>query len=637
MATVDGRSDQQVTRVQPLDDASRRSGRAGATPPCRSPDPPDYTQCVATKRKAPPAGQGPAEGHRRPAQDRSASRSTRQLRRPGHAAPDLASSGSRARPLDGHQGDRRRSQEVLRHSRRSRASRRKPTTRSSSRSPAAPRRHPPRSSRPAVRTRSATRSSRARHRHRRRRSPLLQQEQGPLRQPEKRDLRVVLTKDKADAHEGQERAPERRHLERRSPRSTRSTTRRRPAGGKLPAQAKGTQDKQLDEAVFSAPRRTSSSARSRPSSATTSSGHRRHAGRPSRRSPQAKATIKQTLQSQNQQKALDLREGLHASAGRTRRSARKGYRTTDCKNGPKADGDADRRRRRRRRAQQRDRRAARGLDTRLRSRERPDIDRRPRRLDDADAPAAARVPVGPRAGRALDRPAHGRGGLRARRRRARAATTRKLLDELGDVLFQVHFLSLLLEERGAGVAGRGRRARARQARPPPPAHLRRGRGRRRRRGAAQLGPDQEDASRGASPASSATCRRTCPGRCTRARCSGAPPRRGFDFGSRALRARCAASWPSSRRRARIASSASTRSATSCSRPSTSPASCRSTRSSRCGPQRADSAGASRPRTELAAADGEDWERSRRRGAAAVLRAGAAEATAGDVTDLGASR
>ena len=41
----------------------------------------------------------------------------------------------------------------------------------------------------------------------------------------------------------------------------------------------------------------------------------------------------------------------------------------------------------------------------------------------ADAPAARRVPVGSRAGRALDRPAHRRGGLRARRRRARAATT----------------------------------------------------------------------------------------------------------------------------------------------------------------------------------------------------------------------
>ena len=30
----------------------------------------------------------------------------------------------------------------------------------------------------------------------------------------------------------------------------------------------------------------------------------------------------------------------------------------------------------------------------------------------------------------------------------------KMLDELGDVLFQVHFLSLLLEERGAGDLGR---------------------------------------------------------------------------------------------------------------------------------------------------------------------------------------
>ena len=29
----------------------------------------------------------------------------------------------------------------------------------------------------------------------------------------------------------------------------------------------------------------------------------------------------------------------------------------------------------------------------------------------------------------------------------------KLLDELGDVLFQVHFLALLLEERGAGDLG----------------------------------------------------------------------------------------------------------------------------------------------------------------------------------------
>ena len=31
-----------------------------------------------------------------------------------------------------------------------------------------------------------------------------------------------------------------------------------------------------------------------------------------------------------------------------------------------------------------------------------------------------------------------------------AATTHKLVDELGDVLFQVYFLALLLEERAAG-------------------------------------------------------------------------------------------------------------------------------------------------------------------------------------------
>ena len=36
---------------------------------------------------------------------------------------------------------------------------------------------------------------------------------------------------------------------------------------------------------------------------------------------------------------------------------------------------------------------------------------------------------------------------------ANAGDDAKLLDELGDVLFQVHFLSLLMEERGAGDLG----------------------------------------------------------------------------------------------------------------------------------------------------------------------------------------
>ena len=70
---------------------------------------------------------------------------------------------------------------------------------------------------------------------------------------------------------------------------------------------------------------------------------------------------------------------------------------------------------------------------------------------------------------------------------ANAGDDAKLLDELGDVLFQVHFLSLLLEERGRGDLAAGRRPPARQARAPPPARLRRRRGRDGGRGAAQLG------------------------------------------------------------------------------------------------------------------------------------------------------
>ena len=48
----------------------------------------------------------------------------------------------------------------------------------------------------------------------------------------------------------------------------------------------------------------------------------------------------------------------------------------------------------------------------------------------------------------------------------------KLLDELGDVLFQVYFLSLLLEERGAGDLASVADAHPREAGAPPPAHLR---------------------------------------------------------------------------------------------------------------------------------------------------------------------
>jgi len=81
--------------------------------------------------------------------------------------------------------------------------------------------------------------------------------QAKFAQPEKRDLRVVLTKDAAHARSA------RQALD--AGQSWKSVTQRfsideqsKAAAGKLPAQAKGALDKQLDDAVFSADQKRSS-------------------------------------------------------------------------------------------------------------------------------------------------------------------------------------------------------------------------------------------------------------------------------------------------------------------------------------------------------------------------------------------
>ena len=170
---------------------------------------------------------------------------------------------------------------------------------------------------------------------------------------------------------------------------------------------------------------------------------------------------------------------------------------------------------------------------------------RPARRD--HAPAAQGMPVGPRAGRAHDRPAHGRGGLRARRRgapgRRREAARRARRRALPGAL-------PLAAARGARRRrpGPGGRALHREADPPPPARVRRRRGRDRRRGAAATGTRSSSASPAASRACSARCPRTSPGRCTRARSSAARPRAGSTSpASRADSSRCATSSTSSRR------------------------------------------------------------------------------------------
>ncbi len=55
---------------------------------------------------------------------------------------------------------------------------------------------------------------------------------------------------------------------------------------------------------------------------------------------------------------------------------------------------------------------------------------------------------------------------------ARRRDDAKMIDELGDVLFQVQFLALLLEERGAGDLAQVATRRHRQADPPPSARVR---------------------------------------------------------------------------------------------------------------------------------------------------------------------
>jgi foldase protein PrsA len=152
-------------------------------------------------------------------------------------------------------------------------------------------------------------------------------------QPEKRDLRVVLTKDAAHARSA------RNALE--AGQSWKAVTQRfsiddqtKATAGKLPAQAKGALDKQLDDAVFSAgqkqlvgPIKTQFGYFVFEVTGVTPGSKQSLAD--------AKGTIKQTLQSQNQQKSLDRFVKAFNARWRGKTQCSAGFRTSDCSNGPK--------------------------------------------------------------------------------------------------------------------------------------------------------------------------------------------------------------------------------------------------------------------------------------------------------------
>ncbi|MDA0158976.1 peptidyl-prolyl cis-trans isomerase [Solirubrobacter ginsenosidimutans] len=153
-------------------------------------------------------------------------------------------------------------------------------------------------------------------------------------QPEKRDLRVVLTKDKATADKARAALDSGDSWATVAKKYSIDDT-SKAAGGKLPAQAKGTLDKELDTAVFSAsknelegPIKTQYGYYVFAVTAITAASQQTL--------PEAKETIKQTLQSQNQQKVLDTFVKDFTKRWKDKTECSKDYTTSDCKNGPKA-------------------------------------------------------------------------------------------------------------------------------------------------------------------------------------------------------------------------------------------------------------------------------------------------------------
>jgi foldase protein PrsA len=148
-------------------------------------------------------------------------------------------------------------------------------------------------------------------------------------QPERRDLRIVLTKTEAKANEAKAAL--------QSGDSWKTVAKKysideasKAQGGKLPAQAKGTLEKSLDQAVFKAKKGQITGP------VKTQFGYyvfevEKVQKATQQTLEQAKETIRQTLQSQNQQKALDKFVSEFQKKWKDRTECRDGYVTQVCK------------------------------------------------------------------------------------------------------------------------------------------------------------------------------------------------------------------------------------------------------------------------------------------------------------------
>jgi foldase protein PrsA len=152
-------------------------------------------------------------------------------------------------------------------------------------------------------------------------------------QPERRDLRIVLTKGEAKANQAKA-ALENGESWKDVAKQYSIDEASKSQAGKLPAQAEGTLEKALDEAVFKAkqgqiygPVKTQFGYYVFEVDKVQKASQQTLA--------QAKETIRQTLQSQNQQKALDKFVADFQKKWKDRTECRDGYVTQQCKNAPK--------------------------------------------------------------------------------------------------------------------------------------------------------------------------------------------------------------------------------------------------------------------------------------------------------------
>jgi foldase protein PrsA len=153
-------------------------------------------------------------------------------------------------------------------------------------------------------------------------------------QPERRDLRIVLTKGEAKARQAKAALADGQSFKAVAKKFSIDQA-SKAQGGKLPAVAKGQQEKALDNAIFKAkkgqltgPVKTQFGYYVFEVTKVTAASQQTLA--------QAKPTIKQTLASQGQQKALDKFVKSFRKRWKEKTDCREGYRTQDCKNAPKA-------------------------------------------------------------------------------------------------------------------------------------------------------------------------------------------------------------------------------------------------------------------------------------------------------------